>query len=83
VRATERGIGEDVDEPTSYIIDNSYQVALLELVLRLLGATDQTPEPLDRQVGIRAAIEATGDREALRLYEHWRTVRTRTGRASG
>jgi hypothetical protein len=72
LRITESDIGEHVDEDTSWVTDFREQLALLDLLQHLLGATDKTPEPLDRQFGIRAAIEASGDAEALRLYDHWR-----------
>lgn len=73
-RFTESDVGEMVEEETSTRIDYREFIAALDLVQRLLGATGQTPEHLDAQVGIRAAIEATGDAEALRLYERWRDL---------
>ena len=71
-RATESAVGEPVEDETSWVIDNGAYVALLDLVQRMLGATERTPEGIDEQLGIRAAIEASGDAEALRLYERWR-----------
>jgi hypothetical protein len=75
MRVTESGVGEVVEEATSHVMDNYDQVAALHLAEHLLGASKKPPTPLPQILGMRAAIEATGDARALELFERWQQLR--------
>lgn len=74
MRVTESDVGEVVDEATSHVMNNYDRVAALHLAEHLLGASKAPPTPLPQILGMRSAIEATGDARALELFERWQQL---------